>query len=386
MRTRPLRLLSIGHSYCVALNRRLAHEVARAGGADWEVTAVAPARFLGDLRPVICERFDGEISRLETIPAYLTSRIHLFVYGLRLRELSRRSCDLVHCWEEPYIMAGGQAAWWTPRNVPLVFWTMQNLAKRYPPPFSMIEKYCFERCAGWMGSGRLVVDAMRERGHGDKPHTVMPIGIDAEQFRPDAAAREATRVRLDWSRTSPPVIGFVGRFVEGKGLILMTEVLDRLELPWRALFLGGGPMEATLRVWAARYGDRVRILTDVTHDQVPPYLNAIDGLCAPSQTTAHWREQFGRMVVEAFACGVPVISSDSGELPYVVGDAAIVVPERDEDGWVAALRGLIDDPAGRSEWAMRGRDHALANYAWPVVARRHLDFFSELIEQGAPHN
>ena len=386
MRKRPLRLLSIGHSYCVALNRRLAHEVARAGGTAWEVTAVAPAHFPGDLRPIACERFDGELSRLEAIPAYLTSQVHLFVYGRRLRELARAECDLIHCWEEPYIMAGGQVAWWTPRRVPLVFWTMQNLAKRYPPPFAQIENYTFRRCAGWMGSGRLVVDAMRARGHGGKPHCVMPIGVDAERFRPDPAAREAMRVRLGWTADGAPVVGFVGRFIEGKGLGLMMRALDRIDLPWRALFVGGGPLEPVLRTWAERHGERVRIVTGVTHEEVPAYLSAIDLLCAPSQTTAHWREQFGRMVVEAFACGVPVVTSDSGELPYVVGDAAMVVGERDEDGWVAAIRGLIDDAALRREWAGRGREHAIANYAWPVVARRHLDFFTELIERGAPRN
>ena len=246
MRKRPLRLLSIGHSYCVALNRRLAHEVARAGGTAWEVTAVAPAHFPGDLRPIACERFDGELSRLEAIPAYLTSQVHLFVYGRRLRELARAECDLIHCWEEPYIMAGGQVAWWTPRRVPLVFWTMQNLAKRYPPPFAQIENYTFRRCAGWMGSGRLVVDAMRARGHGGKPHCVMPIGVDAERFRPDPAAREAMRVRLGWTADGAPVVGFVGRFIEGKGLGLMMRALDRIDLPWRALFVGGGDRKSVV--------------------------------------------------------------------------------------------------------------------------------------------
>jgi glycosyltransferase involved in cell wall biosynthesis len=64
----------------------------------------------------------------------------------------------------------------------------------------------------------------------------------------------------------------------------------------------------------------VRIVK-VAHDEVPAYLNAMDLLCAPSLTTPSWREQLGRMVVEALACGVPVISSDSGELPFVVADA-----------------------------------------------------------------
>ena len=58
------------------------------------------------------------------------------------------------------------------------------------------------------------------------------------------------------------------------------------------------------------------------------------------------------MVVEAFACGMPVISSDSGELPYVVLDAGVIVGERDEDAWVSAISELIGDPAKRSELSL----------------------------------
>jgi glycosyltransferase involved in cell wall biosynthesis len=109
----------------------------------------------------------------------------------------------------------------------------------------------------------------------------------------------------------------------------------------------------------------------------------MDILCAPSQTMANWREQFGRMVVEAFACGVPVISSDSGELPYVMGDAGVIAGERDEDAWVSAIGGLIGNPSARAELSSNGIERARSIYAWPIVAKNHLEFFSQLIEAGA---
>jgi glycosyltransferase involved in cell wall biosynthesis len=117
----------------------------------------------------------------------------------------------------------------------------------------------------------------------------------------------------------------------------------------------------------------------VPHDRVPEHLNAIDLLLAPSQTTARWREQFGRMLIEAFACGVPVLASDSGEIPYVVADAGVIVGERDEAGWRRELADLLESPAHRAELVSRGRDRAHALYSWPVVARRHLEFFTELL-------
>jgi glycosyltransferase involved in cell wall biosynthesis len=113
---------------------------------------------------------------------------------------------------------------------------------------------------------------------------------------------------------------------------------------------------------------------------VPRYLNAMDVLCAPSCTTPRWREQFGRMLVEAFACGVPVIGSDSGEIPHVLGDAGLVAREGDEAAWGRALAGLLESPARRGELAVRGMERARARFAWPVVARQHLDFFERLVD------
>ena len=100
---------------------------------------------------------------------------------------------------------------------------------------------------------------------------------------------------------------------------------------------------------------------------------------SPSQTRPNWREQLGRMLLEAFACGVPVIASDSGEIPQVVGDAGITVGETDASGWSAAISQLLSNPELRAEYAAKGRARAETEFAWPQIARRHLDFFEELI-------
>jgi len=357
--------------------------MARVGGGDWEITAVAPSFFHGDLREIAVENYPDELCRLETVRALLSRRIHVFVYARRLRELLQRDWDLVHCWEEPYIFAGGQIAWWTPRRVPLVFWTGQSTFKRYPPPFAQIERYCLSRCAGWMARGDSGEAALLRRGYACKPHRVMPLGVDLSRFRPDPSSRAQVHAQLDWKAEGPPIVGYLGRFVDEKGLPLLMRTLDRVNTPWRALFVGGGPLEPALRTWAETHSGRVRIVTGVAHDGVPAYLNAMDLLCAPSRTTLRWREIFGRMIIEAFACGVPVLASDCGEIPNVVRDAGVVVAEHDEPEWLGALDHLLRDSSFRAELARRGLERARAQYSWPVIARRHLDFFTEILE-GAP--
>jgi glycosyltransferase involved in cell wall biosynthesis len=378
----PKRLLTIAHSYVVNVNRRLAHEMARVGRGEWEVVAAAPEFFHGgnDLRPQRLVIEPDEPCAVEPIPARWTRRVHVFTYGRRLRSLLREGWDLVHQWEEPYILAGGQIAWWTPRGVPLVFWTAQNLSKRYPPPFAWIENYCLDRCAGWMACGESVVQTMCSRGYGRRPHRVMPLGVDLELFKPDRAAGKGVWRELGWPPDGAPVVGYLGRLTKAKGLPLLMRAMDALATPWRLLLVGSGELEAELRAWAAGHGERVRLCTDVRHDAVPAYLNAMDLLVAPSRTTPTWREQFGRMSIEAFACGVPVIGSDSGEIPHVIAGAGRIVAEADVEAWTREIGELLESSAQRDDLRRRGLERA-RDFAWPVIARRHLAFFDELLEQ-----
>lgn len=380
MLNKSRRLLSIGHSYVVSLNRRLVNEIAHLGFGQWEVTTIAPSFMYGDLRPMSLELDPNETCKLEPVPVYLSQRIHFMTYGMRLRQILQQDWDLVHCWEEPYIFAGGQIAWWMNKETPLVYRTAQSYSKLYPPPFNWIEKYAMKRAAGWICSGQLVAETLKSRQGYSLPMRLIPLGVDIKHFYPNPDSKLQILNELNWEQTTSPVIGYLGRLVPAKGLELLMRVLDQLQTPWRALFVGTGPMEATLRSWAERYPDQVRICTSVKHNDVPQYINAMDMLVAPSQTMPNWREQFGRMIIEAFACGVPVIGSDSGEIPYVIEDAGIVVGEKDEQGWVDALSDLLNSPEKRKELGSRGLERVHALYTWEIVARKHLEFFTELLD------
>lgn len=376
--SRPLRLLTLGHSYVVGTNRALARALADAGAGAWEVTAAAPAAFPGDLGPIRLEPRPGE--RVRPLAVRGAGRIHTMTYGRGLRALLRRGWDVVHCWEEPFVLAGAQVAGWTPPEARLVFATFQNLPRRYPPPFRWTERFAMRRAAGWVAFGRTVEAALRDRpGYRTRPHRVIAPGVDTSRFRPEPGAGAEVRRSLGWREDDPPIVGYLGRFVPEKGLETLMRALDGCREPWRALFVGGGPMEGDLRAWAARHGEGVRIVTGVGHADVPGYLNGMHLLCAPSRTTPRWAEQFGRMLTEAMACGVPCIGSDSGEIPHVLADAGVVVAEDDVAAWTRALDALLVDASGRADLAARGLARVEAEYALPVVARRHLEFFRELM-------
>ena len=372
------RLLTIGHSYVVTGNRRLAHEMGVQGRGRWEVVAIAPERFHGDLGPIEARAADGEAVELRTRPVRLGRSAHLMRYA-DLRGAMAGRWDVIHAWEEPYVAAGAQIAAAAPAAAKVVFSTFQNISKRYPWPLSSFERRSMSRADAWIAFGELVRAALAAReGYVDKPSRVITPGVDVETFRPDAAAGAAARRELGWAE-SAPIVGFLGRFEPQKGIEVLCRALEGLGAPWHALFVGGGSLESPLRAFESQYPTRVRIVTGVAHADVPRWLNAMSVLCAPSQTTNAWREQFGRMLVEAMACGVPVIGSDSGEIPHVIGSAGIVVPEADTTAWTKAIAMLLDDAATRRDYAERGLARARACFAWPAIARAHLDWFAEVL-------
>jgi phosphatidyl-myo-inositol dimannoside synthase len=375
--SRRLRVLTIGHSYCVALNRALVREVAR--GPDFEVTVAAPSFFYGDLRPIVLEAEPpGSPLRVVPLDTKRSRFIHIFSYdGAKLGTLIREGqFDLVHAWEEPYVFAGYQIARALKNSsARFCFRTAQSYVKHYPPPFSHFERTVLVRSQGWIAGASLVFDAMLKKGFPREAGRILNLAVDAKEFQPLSSTTRAEV--LQELGLEPPVVGFVGRLTKAKGLEILMQAMERIgrSRPWSLLLLGSGEYESKVREWAARNGwaDRVKVML-VKHGDVPRYLGCMDLLVAPSQTMKNWREQFGRMIIEAFACGVPVVGSDSGEIPYVIGDAGKVVAESDVADWANTIGQLLDSPEARQEMRQRGLDSA-PKYSVATIAQQYREYY-----------
>src|SRR5437867_3491447 len=104
------RVLTVGHSYCVRRNRELAEALAAAGGASWDVTVLAPTEFPGDLGLIRTSVHPDERCEVRTVPMRRAPLVQLMRYGGELQPVLLEGWDLVHCWEEPYVVASGQVA------------------------------------------------------------------------------------------------------------------------------------------------------------------------------------------------------------------------------------------------------------------------------------
>ena len=169
------------------------------------------------------------------------------------------------------------------------------------------------------------------------------------------------------------VLGFAGRLIPEKGVLDLAEALGGLgHLDWTFLAVGRGPSadELKMRFSHAELSGRLRLVEDADHYRVSALLAALDVLVLPSYATADWAEQFGHVLIEAMAAGCSVVGTNSGEIPAVIGDAGIVVPERDIGRLRAALHSLIEDPTLRARLAARGRMRVERHFTHSVVARR----------------
>ena len=304
-------------------------------GADWNHSPVEPS--LPSWRSGLLNR--------RSIP------FHLWDPAAVRRAIREFRPDLVDIHEEPYFPAGAECALLAGSR-PVALYTAQNLLKRLPPPVAAMQGWVLGRAAACYPCSSGAASVLRRRGFSG-PLDVIPIGTDEELFGVEPKGDR---------------VGFIGRFVPEKG------IADLLGFGPRLLCAGEGPLAPDLRAAGAE------LVRASGLGGLAAALASMGVLVAPSRTTRRWCEQFGRMVVEAMAAGVPVVAYDSGSLPEVVGDAGILVPEGDVAGLHAAVDQALQE---RDLWAARGRARARVRYTWPAVAERQERLYRAALAGGA---
>lgn len=341
---------------------------------DIELTAIVPPYWRDSGHRIELERAHVSGYELLVAPMACNGSYHFHWYQGLTRLLREARPDLVHIDEEPYNLATYQA-WRAAHRVGArsLFFTWQNIARRYPPPFSWFERAVYHGVNGALAGNADAVSVLRGKGF-ERPVRVVPqFGVDAERFSP--APAEAAAV------DRPFTIGYAGRLVKEKGLLVLLEALAGLEGDWRARFYGSGPFREPLEraIAAANLSDRIAINHRVSSTEMPARYRELDVLVLPSLTRPNWKEQFGRVLIEAMACGVPVIGSTSGEIPRVVGAAGLLFRERSSSMLRQQLAELRDDRGLRAQLAMRGRERVLDYYTQTAIARQTVAFYRDIM-------
>lgn len=360
-------MLRISHSATVDAYRERDRQLA--SREDIELELIAPEYWdhLGGKNEAIDESFP--VYRAAT---YKTGSVPLFAFDPKVikNALVKFKPDVVDVHEEPYSVSGFESIWLARRYAPsaaCVFYSAQNILKRYPPPFCWMEQYVFKSSSGAYPCSEGVKTVLRTKGFNSNCD-VIPLGVDLSLYSP-----LGLRKRADYGLDSSDfVIGYFGRIESYKGIQYLIEALARSTVSgnWRLLLVGSGSYEAELKILATGIGVSERIVWTgpVDGGEVPACMRSCDVIAVPSLTTKTWKEQFGRIVVESMACGVPVVSFDSGSLPEVVGDTGLLVTEGNTEGLYEAINRLALDPELRKKLGETGLSRVQHEYSWNKVA------------------
>lgn len=373
-----LRVLRVAHSSLTPALRDRERALARCyPHVDLEVLTTMRWREA----EVEVEATGDDLFPVRTARPLISKHIQLFAYDPRpfVRALREHRPHLIDINHEPYSVALAElltlCGVYAPET-PVVMQTAQNIMHRYPPPFCWFEQRAFRRIAAAYVCSETVREVLLAKGF-TKPAPIIPFGVNTETFKPSNAKR---------SQREPLTIGFVGRMLPGKGLNVLAQALAEMkDDSWRVLLVGDGPEREGFTRTMSDHGllDRVEITGAIAYDEVPAYFHQIDLLVIPTETTARIREQFGRVIVEAMASGVPVIGSTCGAIPEVIADAGLVFPEGDAKALASAMRKMLQDPHLRERFAVAGRARVLENYTWEGVAEKTYALYESVLRAGS---
>ncbi|CAN5414589.1 glycosyltransferase family 4 protein [soil metagenome] len=367
-----IRVVRIAHaSLTPALRGRERGLVKRFPQIDLEV--ITPPRWRET--SVDVETVPDDLFPVRTARTFFSKHIQLFAYDpFPIIEAFRRHrphiIDMDH---EPYSVQCAEIItlrnWFAP-NTPIVMQTAQNILKKYPPPFSILEKRAFRQVSAAYMCSETVREVLTAKNF-QKPTQIAHFGVDLEMFQP--TERDPNELFT---------IGYIGRLMPQKGVLVLADALAQIKSEnWRLLVVGDGEARPAMEKKLADYGlpGRCQFVGAVQYDQTPEYFQKIDVLALPTITTKKIREQFGRVIIEAMACRVPVIGSTCGAIPEVLGDAGIVVPEGDAKALAEALRQIINDKNLHKKLAEAGSRRVKENFTWERVAEQIFSLYRRVL-------
>lgn len=365
----PLRVLMVSKACLVGTYQRKLEVIA--SHDDIELTVIVPPSWKEPGRTLYLERTHTAGYTLIVEPLRFNGNFHLHYYpGLKRHVLALRP-DVVHIDEEPYNLATYHALRLARRvGAKSLFFTWQNIHRRYPPPFAQMERWVLRHADYGIAGNEEAIAVWRRKGYSGPMEVIPQFGVDPQLFSPDPAPREREHF----------VIGYAGRLVPEKGVDLLIRAVVKLPGRWILRILGEGPQHEALQMLVGVYDLSGSVIFEqpVPSTEMPRFYRGLDVLVLPSRTQRNWKEQFGRVLIEAMACGVPVVGARSGAIPEVIGNAGLLFPEDDANALAACLLALMQRPRLRQQLAEDGRARVLERFTQAHVAAQTAAVYRKL--------
>ncbi|MEL6785842.1 MAG: glycosyltransferase [Cyanobacteria bacterium J06607_15] len=375
---RKLRVLFVSHTYVVGVNQGKLKAIADTG--EVELALLAPSNWKATEwnRELPLETPFPEL-KIYPAPVLFTGKVGAHVYNpWKIRQVIQDfQPDVIQVEEEIFSLCALEVAFWAKvYNKPMVVFGWENQQRSLPTLRRWVRDFVMSVTDIYLAGNQDGAEVMRNWNYQGEIEVMPQMGVDTELFAPPAKQASET---LN--------IGFLGRLVPEKGLdILFTAVsqLKQQDFNCQVTICGSGKSETELKETVAeqQINDRVIWRGAVRHEAAPVELGKFDVLVLPSRTVATWKEQFGHVIIEAMAMGIPVIGSNCGEIPHVIDCEDLVFPEGNPVALAEILKRMICDRNWHQEMGNYGIERVAQFYSHERIAQRLIEQWQKLVSAG----
>ena len=295
--------------------------------------------------------------------------------------------DIIHVFNEYHCFPVTQVIFirnrFLKKKVPVAIYGFQNidylkLKNRTPGDFlktmmrGVIVRYNLKHLDGITAASEEALWLLKKRSPNISAKKIF-WGIDTAVFFPQEKEHSRRKLML------PPegvIIGYFGRMVQEKGIECLLKAAARLKNVY-LLLIGEGPHSGKIKQMARELllPDRILYKPGVPRDQLNDYYNSLDCFVLPSQTTPMWKEQYGRVLVEAMLCGIPVVGSNSGAIAEIIQGypRQRIFQEGDDRDLAECIAELLNKKS------VAAGPFPLEKFSMENFAREHAEFYHSLI-------
>ena len=383
-----MRVLVLSHSYIMKPYRRKFALIAER--SDVTLRVVMPVRWYESFQDIAFEPESDTPCEEFPCPIRFSGYGSRFYYRRGVKShFQDFQPDIIHLEEEAWSLNALQTVWLKRKYCPksrFIFRTSLSIPskQRFGALPVWIERWVFRETDRALPLSINAGKILTERGYTGQ-QTPFPNGVDVRHFY----KMDVRELRNSLQLGGCFVIGYVGRLLQMKGIDTLLEAVAHLvsrdaTYSYRLLIVGQGEDKLNFQKTAETLGisEQIVWIDAVPPEEVAAYINCMDTLVLPSRTTAGWVEFFGRVLIEGMACEVPVIGSDSGEIPHVIDDAGLVFPEDDMGTLAEHIHRIADDARLREDLVARGLSR-IEDFTWETIAERTYQVYQELLEDAS---
>ncbi|MEM7592597.1 MAG: glycosyltransferase [Cyanobacteria bacterium P01_A01_bin.83] len=372
--SRKLRVLFVSHAYVVGVNQGKLKAIVDTGQV--EVALLAPSNWqaLEWNRTIELENPYPEI-KIYPAPVLFSGRVGAHIYNpWKIRQVIQDfEPDVIQVEEEIFSLCALEVAFWARIfKKPVVVFGWENQLRSLSAFRRWVRDFVMNSTDLYLAGNQDGAEVMQTWNFPGQLEIMPQMGVDTNLFTPDQREQQ-----------DKFTIGFLGRIAPEKGLdILFTAAshLKQQDLDFQVTLCGSGESEKDLRQQAEQQliSDYVFWRGAVKHEAAPVELGKFDVLVLPSRSIATWKEQFGHVIIEAMAMGIPVIGSSCGEIPNVIGCQDLVFPEGNPVALAEILKRAIVDRNWYEEMGNYGKERVDQFYSHERIAQRLIAWWQKL--------